>query len=504
MPEIKQITVEELIEASKSKPYNPGMPGNLRYQPQSGVPFFGFDNTIRYEIAVEFALWRVLAKLGVIPSESAALLTDELRENLCNEITTTLRELVEKSITKHDVRALVIIIQNILKRFFAESLAKWTHFSATSYDIIDTGRILAYKQAFWGMTFPALLKLISNIKGKILEFSGEIQIGRTHGQHALPITVDFWLATILNRIVDISEHLLMYESELKGKFSGAVGACNAQVALGLEEKAQGMFGRSFEELVMEELGLKPALISTQILPPEPLARFLHEHTLLSAALAQLARDCRILQKSEIREIFEGFDVKQVGSSTMAHKRNPIGMEGVEGIGIIVKDEYHKVEDVLISDNQRDGTGMSVAREFAGIVVLVQHQLETLNRVVPKISIDKKSLERNFNMNRHLILSEEVYLAMILYGYEGDAHEFVNHTLVPISQKSGKYLIEELVILSESNKELALVVQNMPSSLVQLLRSPEKVTGMATQKSIEVIERADLLLWSYEKLLKKQK
>jgi len=92
--------------------------------------------------------------------------------------------------------------------------------------------------------------------------------------------------------------------------------------------------------------------------------------------------------------------------------------------------------------------------------------------------------------------------MILYGYEGDAHNFVNHTLVPLSQKSGRYLIDELIELSESNEELDKVVTNMPFELIQLLRTPERVTGKATEKSREVIERANMLLYSYEKLLKK--
>lgn len=503
----KKITIEDVMASALEKPVNLILAGNARYQPEEMVPCWAYDNEAKFYFDVEWALTKALLKLGVIPIETIESIdTAELYKEIRDKINTTLVKAIEDAITRHDVRALVMLIEKIMEIILgaikAKSLSRWTHFSATSYDIIDTARILIYKQAFWAITFPSLLKLISNIKSKMLEYPGEVQVGRTHMQHALPITVDFWLATILNRLLDVSDHMVMLESELKGKFSGAVGAYNAQVALGLEEKSQRMFGKSFEELVLGELGLKPAPISTQILPPEPLARFLFEHTLLSAALAQLSNDCRILQSSEIGEVFEGFVQDQVGSSTMAHKRNPIVMEGVVGIEIIVKNKFDNVLDALVSANQRDGTGMSVAREFPGIVVLVQHQLKTLNRIVPKISVDKKALARNFDMNRHLILSEEVYLAMILYGYEGDAHNFVNHTLVPLSQKSGRYLIDELIELSESNKELDRVVTNMPSELIQLLRSPERVTGKATDKSREVIERANMLLYSYEKLLKK--
>ncbi len=505
---VEKITIEKITADAQKKPANLILAGNVRYQPEEMIPCYGYDNEAKFYFDVEWALMKVLIKLGVIPTEAIESVdTAELYEEVRGKVSTTLVKAIEDAITKHDVRALVLLIEKIMEEILGEvkakSLSKWTHFSATSYDIIDTARILIYKQAFWTVTFPSLLKLISNIKIKMLEFSGEVQIGRTHMQHALPITVDFWLATILNRLLDIAEHMVTLEAELRGKFSGAVGAYNAQVALGLERKSQKMFGKTFEELVLGELGLKPSPISTQILPPEPLARFLFEHTLLSAALGQLANDCRILQSSEVGEVFEGFGKDQVGSSTMAHKRNPIAMEGIVGIGIIIKDEFHKVQDALISMNQRDGTGMSVAREFPGIVVLVLHQLKTLNRIIPKISIDQKALKRNFDMNRHLILSEEVYLAMILYGYESDAHEFVNHTLVPISQKSGKHLIDELVNLSLSgnDEKLIKVVRNMPSELIELLRSPERVIGKAMGKSEEVIKKADVLLWSYEKLLK---
>lgn len=507
--EAKEVTIEAVIANSITKPANLIMPGNVRYQPSEMMPFYGYDNEAKFYFEVEWALIKVLAQLGIIPPDALeiGMDTNVLYDELRDKITTTLVKDIEDAITKHDVRALVRLMDKMMEMILGElkakRLSKWTHFSATSYDIIDTARILIYKQAFWAVTFPSLLKLIGNIKNKMLEpeFFGKVQIGRTHLQHALPITVDFWLATVLNRIVDIAEHLVTLESELRGKFSGAVGAYNAQVALKLEYKAQKILHKSFEEAVLGELELKPSPISTQILPPESLARFLFEYTLLSAALGQFANDCRILQSSEIGEISEGFEKGQVGSSTMSHKRNPIVMEGIVGIETIVKDEFHKVQDALITILQRDGTGMSVAREFSGIVILVQHQLKTLNRIIPKISVNESALVRNFSIDSHLILSEEVQLAMLLYGYDGDAHEFVNHTLVPISQKSGRHLIDELIKLAGNDEKLAAVVNNIPAELVSLLRSPERVTGKASMKASEVIKKANQLLWSYENLLK---
>lgn len=495
-------SLKKIVRGLRGKPERLEMPGNPRYQSDSLRPYFGYDNIARFYFDVEWALLKTMAKLGLIPAEAAVLLTDDVRRMLRQKITTTLEDAIERNITKHDVRALLAAARYFLtatKMRLAVILARWFHIPATSYDVIDTARIIAYRRAFWEVSFPALLKLINSLRAKAKEFSGTVQIGRTHGQHAEPITVGFWLATILGRIVDIAEHLVAREAELKGKFSGPVGSYNCQVALGFEEKSQGMFSKTFEELVLDELKLSAAPISTQILPPEPLARFLLEFTLLSGALGQISRDCRNLQRSELAEVVEPFEETQDGSSSMAHKRNPITWEGVEGIYTIVKDEFHKVLDVVISDHQRDATGMCVMREFPGIVVLVQHQLETVNRIIPKFFVDRKALERNFSLNRHLVLSEAVYIALVMAGYKGDAHALVNHTLVPRSQISGRHLIEELLLLAEEKPELKLkpVKGNMPEDLIDLLQKPETFTGKAQEKALTIAARADAFLKKHD-------
>lgn len=496
---IEMTDVKEIIKKIKRKPERLELPGNPRYQPASLKPFFGYDNIAKFYFNVEWAPLKVLAKLNMLPSGVEILLTDETYQMVRSKVTTTLEDTIEKAVTKHDIRALLVAIHYFLiatRWRLVKVLARWFHVPATSYDIIDTARIIAYKRAFWEVSFPTLLELIDSLKKKVFQFSGTVQIGRTHGQHAEPITVGFWLATVLGRVIDIAEHLVDREAELVGKFSGPVGAYNCQVALGFEKKSQEMFGRTFEELVLAELELSPAPISTQILPPEPLARFLFEFTMLSGALGQISRDCRNLQRTELAEVVEPFESSQDGSSAMPHKRNPISWEGIEGIYTIVRDEFHKVLDVVISDHQRDATGMCVMREFPGIIVLTQHQLETANRIVPKISVDKEALERNFAINKHLVLSEAVYIALVMAGYQGDAHSLVNHTLVPRSQASGRHLITELSLLAEEKPRLKPVVANIPSELIDWLQDPENFIGCAKEKSLEIAEKADAFLAKY--------
>lgn len=465
------------------------LPGNPRYQPASLIPFLGYDNSARFLIEVEWALLEALADIGIIPKKEAKLLTDKLKQKLIRKITMTMVDERERNVTKHDIRALVQLMQELMPA----PLRKWVHFSATSYDIIENARIIAYKKAFHEVTFPAIVSLIENLSGKAKEFASDLQIGRTHGQHALPITVGFWMATVLSRFMDVAEELKETEGKLVGKFSGAVGAYNAQVALKFDSLSQERFDMTFERLVLSKIGLEPSAISTQILPMNHLARFLHEHVLFSGSLAQFARDCRHLQRSEISEIAEAFDPKQVGSSTMAQKRNPITFENTEGIFEIVSIEYQKVFRCLISEHQRDLVGSSIMREFPGIVVLTQYQIERISKILPKIAVDKEALAINFKKSEKLTMSELLYLTLQLYGYKGDAHELVNHTLVPKVQRSKLSLTNELVNLAGEDEEIADILSQIPKEMFDLLSSPDKYIGKAEIKTMEIVERAETFI-----------
>lgn len=448
------------------------LPGNPRYQPKSMVPYFGYDNLIKPQIEVELTLLKVLRGLEIIPEEEYAFLP-----GVTFDITTTEVDKREKEVTKHDIRALVQLIREKIPS--SSKLQRWIHFGATSYDIRDTASILAYNRAFNSVTIPAIETLIDILIEKVEKYAKIRQIGRTHGQHALPITVGFWLATILGRILNCRERLLTTCDNLRGKFNGPVGAYNAQI---------GLLGESIEDMLLAKLGLFPAEISTQTLPLEPLADFLHAHVLLSGCLAQFARDCRNLQRSDIGEVKEGFEKGQVGSSTMPHKRNPISSENSEGIFLVVKNEYGKVLDILISEHQHDHIRSSVAREFPGIVVLVQYQLERTIEVIKKMEIDTKALERNFSKNEHLILAEPLYLALQMAGFEDDAHKLVNEILVPKATPE-KPLIAVLEELAKEDPSLAEVISKIPTGIKRLLRSPKDYIGLAIRKSRAIAKKA---------------
>ncbi len=476
---------------------NLALPGNPRYQPRSLTSIFGYDNLIRTVVQVEIAALQTLGEAGFIPAHALALLTPEVEDRLL-AIPTTLVDQVERqdtpefgTKTRHDVRALVRIMQNIVP----EPLRCWVHVPLTSYDVLDTARTLQFIGSYNGVVRPKIIEVIQGFRDQALKYVDQVQIGRTHGQHALPVTVGFWFATILSRLLFNMDEMDRYSSLLVGKISGAVGAYNAQAELGIIHKLDT--GLSFEERVLQLLGLPQAPISTQILPPEPLAYYLHSCLMLSATLGQFGRDCRHLMRTEIGELREPFDAGQVGSSTMAHKRNPINFENLEGMWLRNRSEYGKVLDTLISEHQRDLVGSSLMRDFPIIIVNLVQQLDTLLRAgedgVPfllRITVDTEACQRNLDMLGDVILAEPLYLALQIHGYEGDAHELVNHQAMPIVQKSGVSLWTAVGQLAESDEKLHVALERIPSVMKSHLQNPASYVGHAREKTREICLMAD--------------
>jgi len=476
-------------------PPNLTLPGNPRYQPQQLQKYFGYDNIYGFVAEVEIANLKILAERQIMPPETFKLLTPEVEKDLLS-ITTTAVDKTEREITGHDIRAWIMEAEKVTPA----PLSRWLHIMLTSYDPIETGRALQFLRAHREVVAP----LCASVLKKMAQFAKDnaevLQIGRTHGQHALPITVGFWLATILHRMNTAFFLMESAAGKLEGKISGAVGAYNAQVGLGAEDKLGGFKTYESDVLVLLDPDLEPALISTQILPPEPLAAYLFSCVLMSGAMAQFGTDCRQLMRSEIGEISEEFGATQSGSSTMAHKRNPVSFEQLIGMHTRTLAEFSKVLQTLISEHQRDLTGSSVYRDFPIIVVNLVVQLNTLLRkkkdqsktFLERITVNRENCRRNFEASAGLILSEPLYICLQMAGLD-HAHHVVNHELVPRAQKSGQPLKAIAEQYAAENAEFKAAWENIPPEQRELLGYPEGYIGRAEEKVERVLEETARLV-----------
>ncbi len=471
---------------------NLSLPGNPRYQPKNLQAIFGYDNLFRSVARVEIATMKTLGEIGIIPAATMALLTRAVEKKLL-AITTTQVDRVEREVTRHDIRAWVRIAQGIVD----PKLRPWIHVPLTSYDALDTARALQFVEGH-KVVRQLTDEVIGHFITQVNQFASQLQIGRTHGQHALPITVGFWFATILSRVLANIQNANDAAEKLVGKISGAVGAYNAQARLGISARCGG---KTFEVRVLEKLGLKAAPISTQILLPEPLAQYLFSCVMLSAVFGQFGRDCRHLMRTEIGELCEPFDKGQVGSSTMAHKRNPVTFEGLEGGWVKNQNQFGLVLATMVSEHQRDLVGSSIARDFPTIIINLVTQLNTLLRKVEgrpfigRISIDKEALDRNFKAQGDVILAEPIYLALQMAGYLGDAHELVSRKALPYAREHKVSLLKATMWALEDKHGSALMREirsEIPNGLMKLDK-PKLYTGAASAKALEVAGAAEAYL-----------
>ncbi len=206
------------------------------------------------------------------------------------------------------------------------------HLGATSYDIIDNTEALRIRDAL-DLLLEKLHALLADLADLIESRADQVCMGYTHIQPAEPITVGYRLATYGQDLLEDYHEMRRLRKHLRGKgIKGAVGS-SASYARALE--GTRMTPAELESLVMEELGMEPFLVATQVYPRKQNLRVLDVLTGLAASLYRLAFDIRLLQSPPIGEWSEPFGKKQVGSSVMPFKRNPVHTENMDSLARLV-------------------------------------------------------------------------------------------------------------------------------------------------------------------------
>lgn len=371
---------------------------------------------------------------------------------------------------KHDVAALV----RALSEACGPSGA-YVHLGATSYDIVDTANALQLKDAL-----DIIEKKLSSFKNilqkKSVQYKDTAMMGRTHGQHALPITLGFkfavWTCEIsrhIHRLRDCRERVLV------GKMSGAVGT-----QAGLGEHAVRI-----QELVMKRLGVRAAEISTQIVQRDRYAELVCLLAMIASSLDNFATEIRELQRPEIGEIFESFEKeKQVGSSTMPHKRNPETCERVCGLARIVRSLVIPALENVVTWHERDLAQSSAERFiFPESCILVDYVLLLMSNVVANLRVDEQRMLRNIDLTQGRAMSEAVMMALTRKGVNRqEAHEMLRKLTIKSELEKRHFkeiLLEDKFVrgkLSEKEIDEALNPKNYLGTAVKQAESFAKDQG----------------------------
>jgi adenylosuccinate lyase len=348
----------------------------------------------------------------------------------------------------------------------------FVHLGATSYDVVDTANALRYKDAVLNIIIPDMIELERTWIRLAQREKDTLQIGRTHGQHAEPITFGFAVAHYVNRWGSQIVKLKEVTEKLIGKFSGAVGAYNATSLL-IDDPEE------FEREVLALLNLKPAAISTQIVPPEPMSDFIHTVISSFSVLANFCDDMRHLQRSEIGEVMERVEVEQVGSSTMPHKRNPIGFESVKSLWKKFMPQAITMHLDQISEHQRDLTNSASQRYTQELLVVFDHCVRALRRISERLEVDRERMRANFLKAQDTIIAEPLYILLSRYGHP-DAHEYVRRKSFQAYRENKP--LKELV---EQDAEIQPYLQRFTKEQKEKVFNAERYIGKAADKTEKV-------------------
>ena len=314
--------------------------------------------------------------------------------------------------TKHDIMALTKAMAE------AAGEAGWCiHLGATSNDIVDSAVALQIKDSIT-MQVDALKKLIGTMCGIAERERGTVMLGRTHGQAAVPITFGLKVAVWVDEFARHLERLGELASRATtGKFMGAVGT----------GAAQGEQAFELQSLIMGELGLGTPVATTQVVGRDRYIEWVGWMANVATSVEKVLQEVRNLQRSEIAEVAEAFDAdKQVGSSTMAHKRNPITAENACGLARIVRSMIVPSYENALLWHERDLANSSAERfTLSHAMILLDDILAKSDRVLSNLVIDAERMRTNIDAQKGLVMAEKVMLELVNRGIaRDDAHEMM--------------------------------------------------------------------------------
>lgn len=361
---------------------------------------------LRYLMQVEAALAWAHAETGTIPKDAAVAIqavadSDTVTPDRVKEIEAEIR---------HDLMAVVKAMAEQ-----AGDAGKHVHLGATSYDTIDTANALQFRDSL-----QIIQEGLRRLRDALLRLADEhrhtTMLGRTHGQSAVPITFGLKMAVFASEAGRHLERLAECRPRIEvGMMSGATGSMAAFRDKGIQVQAH----------VCKRLGLAPVTASTQIVQRDRYIELFSHLANIATSLEKFSTEVRTLQRTEIGEVAEGFDVKkQVGSSTMPHKQNPITSEQVSGLARYVRTHLTAIHENAVQWNERDLANSAPERFIhPTMFIVLDHILHKMAGVFEHLAVNEDRMQENMERAQGLMMAEAVMIALTEDGMgRQEAHE----------------------------------------------------------------------------------
>jgi len=440
-------------------------PLEWRYGSPEMRALFTRENLLRKRLEVEVALAYGLEAAGLISpgmAKKIEMAVERVKLKRVDELEAKMG---------HDIMALAVGLAEA-----AGEAGKYVHLGATSYDIVDTAWALILRSAI-DIVKRKLVDVIELLMDYSRRYRGLIMPGRTHGQHALPITLGFKFANYVYELTRSLERILDTERRLiKGKMAGAVGTM----------AAWGDKGLVVEREALRRLGLEPHVITTQVVPRDGFAELVSVMAILGSQLDRLAIEVRELMRPEIGEIAEGTG-KRVGSSTMPQKRNPVTAEKISGLAKVLRGLTIVALENIPLWHERDLTNSSSERIIVPHTMLIMDEmLDSTLKLLKGLIIRPDNMRRNLELTRGGIMAEAVMMALVRKGMSRHEAHALLREIERRAERSGKGFRDEVLnderVLSRLTKD----------ELKEVLR-PENYLGQVEKLIERALRYADEVL-----------
>ncbi len=381
------------------------------------------DEQFQAWLEVELAACAAWSEIGVIPQKDVETLYDDASFDIhrIHELERT---------TRHDVVAFT--------RAVSETLGeekKWIHYGLTSSDVVDTALCFRLKKAN-ALILTQIDRLIDALERKAEEHKYTLMMGRTHGVHAEPTTFGLKMALYFAEMQRNRDRFTEAAEDIRvGKFSGAVGTF-------------AHIPPEVERIACKILGLQPAPISTQIIQRDRHANYLSVLALIASSLERMATEIRALQKSEVREVEEAFASGQKGSSSMPHKRNPVGSENITGCARLLRGYMVSAFENVALWHERDISHSSVERVIIpDATTLLHYALNRFATILDNLVVYQENMKHNMDLTYGLYNSQRLLIKLIDKGLSReDAYDLVQ----PLAMKAWaeRRLFKDIVLQHE--------------------------------------------------------
>ena len=386
-----------------------------RYSREEIKNIWSLKSKFQYYLNVELAVSEAYAELGVFPSEDVKKMRGLAKFDLMRI------DEIEREV-RHDVIAFLTNVNESLGEY-----AKYMHVGMTSSDVIDTAFALQIQDS-GKIILKDLDEVISSLRCLASKHKTTFCIGRSHGIHAEIMTFGVKICSWIDILERQRENFISaLEQICVGQVSGPVGTYSN-------------ISPEVERVACENLGLKPARISTQIIARDYHAHFMQSLALIATVIEQFATEIRHLQRTEVLEVEEGFGKNQKGSSAMPHKKNPVLSENLCGLARVVRaNSIVALENVPLW-HERDISHSSAERIiFPDSLTLVDFMLARFNSVVQNLVVHEGNMLDNTEKFGGIVFSQKVLLTLVEKGLtREEAYRIVQRNALDAFENKGDF------------------------------------------------------------------